>query len=61
MEIEKKEWSSSSVGGFILSFIIPLLGLILCIIGIIETREKKKRGFGLALSGLIISIISLII
>jgi hypothetical protein len=53
-------WSSSSVGGFILSSVIPLLGIILCIIGLIETKNDEKRGFGLALSGLIISIITLI-
>lgn len=42
--------------GFVLSFLMPLLGLIFSIIGLIRSKRNGERGFGLAIAGIAISI-----
>lgn len=49
------------VAGFVLSFIVPFLGFIFSVIGISQTEENKQRGKGLAIAGLIISIIDFLV
>ena len=55
---------SSSIGmaiaGFILSFFIPLLGLIFSIIGLKRSKETNN-GKGLSTAGIIISCITMVI
>ena len=41
--------------GFIFSFVIPVVGLILSILGFVQTK-KEEKGHGLALAGIIISL-----
>jgi cytochrome c biogenesis protein CcdA len=57
-----KKWNLFSIFGFILSFLswFSILGIALCIVGIIETRRKKQKGRILAIAGLIIGILVLI-
>lgn len=47
--------------GFIFAFLLPLAGLILSLIGMHQTSPGDGHGHGLAVAGLIISIIALII
>ncbi len=42
------------------SFFVGILGVIFAIVGIVGTGKGKKRGRGLAIAGLIISILSII-
>ncbi len=60
---EQKEFSAFAIMGFVLSFLglFSIVGLVFSIIGILQTRDNKKRGRGLAIAGLIISIIVFII
>lgn len=46
--------------GFIFAFLVPVAGLVLSIIGLHQTRGGQ-RGHGLALAGLIISIVLILI
>lgn len=46
--------------GFILSFIFPIVGLILCLIALGQIRGSGESGHGLAVAGIIISIISMV-
>ena len=44
-----------AIAGFVLSFLIPLLGLIFSIIGYSKAKMLNNSGKGLALAGIIIS------
>ena len=58
-----------SIIGFVLSLVSNILccgalnlpALILCIVGMILSKKGNKKGFGLALAGLIITIVFIII
>lgn len=43
------------IAGFILSFLCPLIGLILCAVGMGEAK-RRNAGVGLATAGIVISI-----
>lgn len=47
-----------SVLGLISSFLIPLLGLILSITGVSQASKRNEKGKGLAIAGIIISILN---
>ena len=69
--VEKNQTNSSSVISLtlgILSLLVPLLGLILGVIGVVFSRKAKKEmditgegGRGLATSGLICSVVGIIV
>lgn len=69
--IEKKRTNSNSKNSLtlgILSILIPFIGLILGVIGVVFSRKAKKEmvitnegGKGLATSGLICSVVGIII
>lgn len=52
--------NSMAIAGFILSFFIPLLGLIFSIIGLKRSKETNN-GKGLSTAGIIISCITMVI
>lgn len=61
IEVINQKTNSLSIAGFILSFIVPLLGLIFSIISLNQIKSnKEEKGKGLAVAGLIISIIGCI-
>lgn len=49
-----------AVAGFVLAFLIPLLGLIFSIIGLTKAKDYKGNGKGLSIAGIIISSILLL-
>lgn len=57
----QKTTSGAAVAGLIFSFFIPLVGLILSIIGLNHTKNDKQGGRGLAIAGLIISILGMLL
>lgn len=46
-----------SIVGLIFAFFVPLVGLICSIIGLVQAKKKGDRGKGLAIAGIIISVI----
>lgn len=44
-----------AIFGFISAFFLPVIGLILSIIGLVQINKKHEKGKGLAISGIIIS------
>lgn len=59
---QKEESNGMAVAGFILSFLFPILGLIFSAIGMGNANKlPARKGYGLALAGLIISIVSLVL
>jgi hypothetical protein len=44
------------IAGFILAFILPLIGLILCAVGMGDAK-RRNAGEGLAIAGMVISVV----
>ena len=49
------------IAGFVLSFLIPILGLIFSIIGYTKAKEYNDNAKGLSLAGIIISSVFIVI
>ena len=49
--------SGLAIAGFILAFFLPLIGFILSLIAIFKTGAGKAKGRGLAIAGVIISVV----
>ncbi len=46
--------------GFIFAFFLPFLGLIFSIVGLVKSKGLDERGKGLAIAGMVISIVSMV-
>lgn len=49
-------WNGLVIAGFIFSFLIPIVGLILSIIGLVQINRHGGKSRGMAIAGIIISI-----
>jgi hypothetical protein len=49
-----------AIAGFILAFLIAPIGLILSIIGLIQAGRRRQKGKGLAITGIIVSVVLII-
>ena len=62
--VQTSNMQSSSNGiaivGFIFAFIIPLIGLICSIIGCSNAKKKNAPYGGLAVAGIVISVIAMV-
>lgn len=56
-------WNTLAIVGFILSFLISLVGLILCIVALNQINKAggTQKGKGLAIAGIIIGGLSIVI
>jgi len=50
-----------AIVGFVFAFLMPLVGLICSIIGLKKSKELNDNGKGLAIAGIIISVIEILI
>jgi hypothetical protein len=57
MPEQQQGFSGLAIAGFILSFFGGLLGFVLSLIAIFQTGKGKKRGRGLAVAGVVISVV----
>lgn len=66
--VEDRRYSGKAIAGFILSLvgiivagiICGTIGIVFSILGLSEIRNQNRRGYGLAVAGLVISIIDVI-
>lgn len=58
--VTEKKGNGVAIAGFVLSFFIPLVGLILSIVGAKKSKETNS-GKGLSIAGIILSSIGLIL
>jgi hypothetical protein len=49
-----------AIAGLILAFLIAPVGFILSIIALIQTRKRQQKGRGLAIAGVIVSVLSML-
>ena len=47
-----------AIAGFVFSFISPIVGLVLSIVGLNKSKQLRGAGRGYAIAGIIISIVS---
>lgn len=57
----KAKWSGWSIAGFIVSFFSSIIGLIFSILGLRQTKRTGRRGRGLAIAGIVISIVGFLL
>lgn len=58
----ERRYSGMAIAGFVCSFFMPLLGIIFSAIGLNQTKhDKNLDGRGLAMAGLIISVVSIVL
>lgn len=60
-DVAPKQKNNKALIGFIFSFFIPLVGLILGILGYRDSQEMKDEGRGLAIAAIVISAVTLVI
>ena len=54
--------NSYTITGFVLAFLMPVLGIVFCAIALnAKLKTKENKGFGLAVSGLVISIFNIVV
>ncbi len=54
-------YNGLAIAGLVLAFIIPLVGLILSILGLSAVKKNNQKGKGLALAGIILSVLFMLI
>ena len=59
-QYSEKRSNSYAIAGFVLAFFFALLGLIFSIIGLRKVDECGGSGKGLAIAGIVLSILSMI-
>lgn len=59
--VPPQKWNGFAIAGFVVSFFISLVGLILSIIGLDQTKKRNEKGHGLAIAGIVISIVNMVI
>jgi uncharacterized membrane protein YvbJ len=57
----KNETNGFAIAGFVLSFLVPLLGLIFSCIGLSKAKAWNDNGKGLSVAGIIISALFIIL
>ncbi len=54
-------YNGLAIAGLVLAFFIPLVGLILSILGLSAVKKNNQKGKGLALAGIIVSVLIMLI
>ena len=52
---QPEKTNAMAIAGFVLAFFLPLIGLVLSIVGLVQVNKKGQKGKGLAIAGIIIS------
>ena len=61
MDQEKKPFSGFCIAGFILPFLFfGAIGLPLSILGVVDCNKNGKRGKGLGIAGIVLSILNIL-
>ena len=54
---QQPNWNGMCVAGFVCSFLISIVGLILSIVGLKRVKQSGEKGQGLAIAGIVISAV----
>lgn len=56
-----KQTNGCAIAGLVLAFFMPLIGLILSIVGLAKVKSCGGEGKGLAIAGLVLSILFIVL
>lgn len=54
-------WNGMCIAGFVCSFVIPVVGLILSIIALVQINKSGEKSKGMAIAGIAISAVRLVL
>ncbi|MBT1173557.1 DUF4190 domain-containing protein [Bifidobacterium sp. MA2] len=57
----QRTWNAMAIAGFVCSFFVAIVGLVLSIIGLNQIKRTGEKGRGLAIAGIIISAVQMVI
>lgn len=60
-ETETSSTNGLAIAGLVCSFLIPIVGLILSIVGLNKSKQLDGSGKGLAIAGIVISAVIMVI
>ncbi|MBT1164393.1 DUF4190 domain-containing protein [Bifidobacterium felsineum] len=55
-----QRYNSFAVGGFVASFFVSIIGIVLSVIGLSEIKKQGGKGRGLAIAGIVIGTVKII-
>lgn len=55
------KWNGLVIAGFVCAFLIPIVGLILSIIGMVQLNKNGGKSKGMAIAGIIISVVVMVL
>ena len=58
---QQPNWNGMCIAGFVCSFLISIVGLVLSIVGLKRVKQSGERGQGLAIAGIVISAVRIAI
>ncbi len=54
-------WNALSIAGFVLSFLIAPVGLVLSIIALVQIHRSREKSRGMAIAGIVISVVNMVL
>ena len=54
---EPTTWNGLCIAGFVCSFLVPIVGLILSIIALTQINRTGEKSRGMAIAGIVISVV----
>jgi hypothetical protein len=56
-----QRWNGLCIAGFVTAFLIPPVGLVLSIIALVQINKSREKSKGMAIAGIVISVIGTLI
>ncbi|KFI58343.1 DUF4190 domain-containing protein [Bifidobacterium cuniculi] len=56
-----EKWNTMCIVGFVLSFLLPLVGLVLSIIALVQINKTGEKSKGMAIAGIVIGALATIL
>ena len=55
------KWNGLVIAGFVCAFLVPIVGLILSIIGMVQINKNGGKSKGMAIAGIIVSVVVMVL
>jgi hypothetical protein len=59
--MERERCNTCAIIGFVMSFYVPIIGIVFSIIGLNQIKKSTETGKGLAIAGIIVSVITILL
>ncbi|MCH4849180.1 DUF4854 domain-containing protein [Bifidobacterium pseudolongum] len=55
------KWNGLVIAGFVCAFLVPIVGLILSVIGMVQINKNGGKSKGMAIAGIIVSVVVMVL